>query len=467
MIGYQLFAEWQNPLVQSRILTTFATEKGYEDLLWQEPVTEHYFALVSFGKSVKKYFSKEENSHFLSYKNENQWLKLNLFTGLDYAKNYYFTYHGMKLEGQLNKYLFFYTDWWKGHIAGYDDMEDALNSPLIDSWYQTSDDKKKIYLDNLKARMLFQSDFGDYAIGREKKSIGNNIGGSIILNDACNEYGFLSANWQLGNFDISLLHATLLPDSTIAEPQKLNDKFLATHVLFWKINRKWEVFLGEHIVYGNRNLDLNYLLPLSFYRIIEHNLSDRDNALIFGGIHFKLEKYILYSNFIFDEFKKSEIFGNWWGNKYAAQFGATFFSEHFINRFGIEATAIRPWLYTHYILENKFSHDGISLGFPEGSNLIQTAAEVELALRKNLIFRTHFSYTVQGSLGNSFTINYNDRPKDTAKWLEGSKTDTKKLVATLDWQPLTHHRLKIGNILAKNNSRKLKNEIQFGYFTQF
>ncbi len=190
-------------------------------------------------------------------------------------------------------------------------------------------------------------------------------------------------------------------------------------------------FLGEHIVYGNRNFDLNYLLPLSFYRVIEHNLADRDNALIFGGLNFHFSKHTFYTNFILDEFKKSEILGNWWGNKYAVQFGASFSFANYIKRFGVEITAVRPWLYTHYILENKFSHDGISLGFPDGSNLAQTAAEMEFSLRKNLSLVTHFSYTVQGSVGNSFSINYKTREKDTANWLEGSKTDTKKSLQLL------------------------------------
>jgi hypothetical protein len=467
LFALSLLADWQNPLVQSKIEMSFTQKKTDETRLWQHVPAYDFFALSSLRKSVGLYFSKDDEHLFYSFKKKRQWVTLSLFTGLDYTEDYYITYHGMKIAGKLAKSLSFYTDWWKGHISGYDDIKNAQNSDLMDSWYQTSDDKKKIYLDNLKARMLWQSDYGDYALGRETKSIGNNIGGSIILNDDCNEYGFLSANWKLGNIGISLLHATLIPDSASTELPKFNDKFLATHILKWNINANWQLFLGEHIIYGNRNLDLNYLLPLAFYRVIEHNLADRDNALIFGGFNFHFSDHTFYTNFILDEFKKSEILGNWWGNKYAVQTGASFSFANFFKRFGIEITAVRPWLYTHYILENKFSHDGISLGFPDGSNLVQTTTEIELDLRKNLSLVTQFSYTVQGSVGNSFSINYETREKDTANWLEGTKTDTKQLNATLDWQPLAHHCFKISNSFMKINSQSIETELRLGYYTYF
>jgi len=155
--------------------------------------------------------------------------------------------------------------------------------------------------------------------------------------------------------------------------------------------------------------------------------------------------YLIYSNFILDEMKKSEIFSNWWGNKYAFQVGSSFtFDQENNGMLSLEFTAIRPWLYTHNILENKFSHYDISLGFPKGSNLIQYTAEFNFNILKNLNINANIYYTRQGSVGNSFNMNYNSRPSNKADWLEGEISDTFSFTPVITWEVIAHHRIKAG-----------------------
>ena len=128
----------------------------------------------------------------------------------------------------------------------------------------------------------------------------------------------------------------------------------------------------------------------------------------------------------------------------------------------LEFTAIRPWLYTHKILHNKFSHDDIGLGFPDGSNLIQFAGEFNFDIQKKLNFNINSSFTRQGSLGNNFSINYLDAP-ETAKWLEGEITNKLSICPVITWQPLAHHRLKIGLFTTRIDEEELENEIFISY----
>jgi hypothetical protein len=378
-------------------------------------------------------------------------LKISLISGVDHAfeaeDSYSFLYYGTRLAGFINRRLFLSSEWWAGHFTG--DMDKAVGSHLVDSWYQFSDDETELFLDNMRARITYRGkdDYWSVSLGRGKHQLGSNIGGSIILNDDCNDYGYISSKFHFKGFYVSYLHGALIPDSTrMNNSNEVADKFIAIHKIGWTPTSNFEIFAGEEIIYANRSFDLNYLLPHTFWRATEHNLSDRDNALIFLGTNYRpLDRVLLYANFLLDELKKSEIFNNWWGNKYAFQIGTSFnLIPHRSAVISFELTAIRPWVYTHYLLENRFSHDDVSLGFPSGSNLIQYTAEINFVALPGLNLNTRLYYKRQGSVGNSYTINYNDRPSDKAEWLEGDITDTFQITPVITWQLLSHHSIKVG-----------------------
>jgi len=472
---------WNDPIFTSNNTLSFLEKNcsvneifGYE--LQKTPIqaSEFNFSLSSlrnFRHSLINFFSVKDQSNFLYYRTPDKtpefppessyiypsnkpvgsMLKFNIFAGLDHShidnKSYSFLYYGTKLTGFISKRLFFYGYWWSGHFIG--NISSAEDSFLIDSWTQYSDNKKELYLDNVIGGLTYRGkgDFWTVSIGRDKYEIGSNIGGSIILNNDCNDYGYLSTKFVFDKLYVSYIHASLIPDSTrFSTDKSFPEKYIAIHKFGWKPNNSFELFLGEEIVYANRSLDLNYLLPQTFWRGIEHNLSDRDNALIFWGMNLQLgSNYLIYSNFILDEMKKSEIFSNWWGNKYAFQVGSSFtFDQENNGMLSLEFTAIRPWLYTHNILENKFSHYDISLGFPKGSNLIQYTAEFNFNILKNLNINANIYYTRQGSVGNSFNMNYNSRPSNKADWLEGEISDTFSFTPVITWEVIAHHRIKAG-----------------------
>ncbi len=438
------------------------------------------FSIRHLRKSIINYFSLKDHTNFFSTQNlrkksakencffpPNSWVKFNLQTGMDYVtkkdSSYYFVYYGTKLQGKLGKNIRFQSDWWAGHFSGDKNYQ---NSALIDSWYQTSDDNKKLYLDNFAGKLAYQKKYWNFELGRGKHEIGSNIAGSVILSDAANDHGYFSARFELPEFYLSFMNSSLIPDSTASADRKdYAEKYLVVHQLGWKPNKNLHLFAGEEVIYGDRSIDLNYLLPFSFYRAIEHNLRDRDNVLIFAGMEWQyFPNLLLYGNFIFDELKKSEIFGNWWGNKYAFQIG-NYLKIHSKIDFTFEFTAIRPWMYTHKILHDKFSHDDQPLGFPEGANLLQHSAELHWKIFPRFSFNIFSSYLRQGSVGNHFSINYQNRPSDEANWLEGEITDTFTFKPIITWQFLAHHHLKCGLISEKIDDEKFSHEIYLSYQT--
>jgi len=287
-----------------------------------------------------------------------------------------------------------------------------------------------------------------------------------VLSDQVNDYGYLKAEAMFGKLRVSLLHASLNADSARAEAKladlDLPDKYLALHEIAWYSDLH-KFYAGEAVVYGNRSLDINYLLPHTFWRVTEHNQWDRDNVLIYGG--FSRSSYLGLSYWftgLFDEFSYGKLFSNWWGNKWAVQSGAELYFPSLKlmplpPKLAVEVVAVRPWTYTHYQNHTMYSHDKKPLGYPKGSNLVCGTLELEYPLSYNFLLVGQASFTRQGSEGNDWRMNYSDyfppAVIDTAEtaWFAGDRTDTLELGSLLKIY-LAHHNLYIGHRAKKTDS---------------
>lgn len=483
----QIDISWNNPELISRYNISFLENNSFQSLpLIEQEDQISFFALNSSKNllfSIKDYFSRDSKKSFLQYGINTEQISgffcVSPQVGFEYFLNedqhFSFIHYGLDLKTNLNNTLFLTANWWSGHYSG--DLSYAQSqSPILDGWNKFSDSGDIIYLDNINGRLDWRGTFGSLAIGRGTYEIGSNISSSIILDNSSNDYGYLSGIIDLGKIKLSILHANLIPDSTNSQmgtpynlSYKYEDKFLVIHKIDWIPTAKAHFFIGESIIYGSRSIEPSYLLPHFFQRITEHNLADRDNVLIFAGTEIKpIKPLLLYANFILDELKKSEILGDWWGNKYALQVGSSFKSNCVIPMTTtLEFTAVRPWLYTHNIMVNKYSNDDISLGYQGGSNLIQYSAELNFDITTNLTLDIKSDYKRQGSIGNSYQINYNSRPKDTAEWLEGDITDTLSNRFVFTWNFLSCHSVKIGCQFTKIMKQDDDYNISLSYFTTY
>ena len=461
-------------------------EPDVDELIFRSDLSRSDFSFALYGyesfRNVLCHFltDRTRDKSFLEYSLVDQSLagklEVSLIAGVDYHTNleeqYLHLYRGVQLRGNIYNRLIFWGNWWAGRFQGDLDYAEA-NSPLIKGFFKSHLlHPPYTNLNKISGNISYLFDFGKFSLGRGTHLVGENIGGSVILNDAVNDYGYFSADIDFGKLSLSFLHATLIPE-VLDEEQNYSyqDKFLVVHQINYRPVDQLDLYFGEQIIYANRSIDPSYLLPHTFYRITEHNLRDRDNVLIYAGMRWNMNKLLtLYGSLTMDELRKSEIFGDWWGNKYALQGGASFsYAEGLLAeknepvRTTLEFTAVRPWMYTHQSMMTTFSHDGLGLGFPEGSNLIQTAGEISLPLVVSIKFHQFFSFTKQGSLGNDFSINYNDRPSDTAEWLEGEKRERLLSRSVLSWSMLAHHKVRLGLEMTRENGNEWQKNLIFGY----
>lgn len=438
-----------------------------------------------FRDALASAFRQGKAQHSLAgYQSPDSLLKaeLNVIAGYEHSfedRDYGFLYKGLRLKSTVGKHWQLNSLWWNGVFTG--NHEAAQGSELIDGF--ASYDDEEIRLDNMNGDISYNARNLCLAIGRGTFPIGNSISGSIILNDNVNDYGYLLAEGRAGAFTLSFLHGTLKADSLSCEQNDLEshktypDKYLALHQLSYHPGNKLSLFAGETIIYGNRSMDINYLLPNMFWRATEHNLWDRDNVLIYGGGKFRAHpRLLLYAQAALDELKYRELLGNWWGNKYALQGGLSYrpplaMPESEPLTLGLEVTGVRPFTYTHYMNHTMTSHDGRSLGYSKGSNVWDLSLMLKLPYKQSFLWQSLISAGKYGSFGHLYNINYREAfpgnllNTGTADWFEGEKTTYTAITNSMLIDIFAHHRLLLSHSSTHENDweHKLAAAWQFVY----
>ncbi len=457
--GSSLQPEIQS-LIRSSALQTNDTYSWREPVFAEPGLFHSFLGWKSLTTSLADVFTAKQPRHgFLQYAYRDSAVdfsaEANFFTGFEQTLStpgpYGFLYMGLKVNSQLNDRFKVKANWWNGTY--YFDLDAAEDATLIDSYYNR--DPNKIWLDNLNGSLSYNDKYFNLAVGRGKFQIGNSISSSIILSDRCNDYNFFAHEEKLGDVRFAFLHGFLAADSTVTvngQPMYPR-KYLALHQMTYEPYDWLVLYAGENVIYGNRDLDLGYLLPVLFWRVAKHNLNDTDNLMMYCGANLKpSDNLTLYANFTLDELTFRKIFSNWWGNKYALQAGASLKLPSPIrkaaapSRLTVELTAIRPWTYAHYMNITMYSHDREPLGYAKGANLLNLTAELNLPLASNLTWGFLAAGTVQGSEGNDWALNYMDYFSsglltEEADWLQGDKEISWDLANTLSWQFLAHQSL--------------------------
>ncbi len=196
-------------------------------------------------------------------------------------------------------------------------------------------------------------------------------------------------------------------DCTGSQAFEYSNKFTASHLLSWKINKDWNVYIFETIIWQDKDLfsqrgfDMNYLNPIIFYRPVEFAVGSSDNAIIgFGGSWMINKKTQIYSQFVIDEMVVKQFIyqTGWWANKYAAQLGVKMFDPFNTKNtyFQLEWNFVRPFTYSHGSVQQNYGHYVQSLAHPAGSNFYEVMGRFIKDWR-NFQFSTKVEFLLQGS----------------------------------------------------------------------
>lgn len=316
---------------------------------------------------------------------------------------------------------------------------------LEDSIYNASGNRRGMFstntnqFHNVDARLNF-SPVEEFSmqVGYGKNFFGEGHR-SLFLDDRASAYPFLKLQTRVWKIEYTNLFAwhkepiNGLPNG----PQR--NKFTSSHYLSYNIFKGFNLSVFETVIWQakdtmfNRGYDITYLNPIIFFRPLEYAQGSSDNVILGIAASYKfLDKYMLYAQFVLDEFLLSEVLaGNkWWANKFGIQAGFKGYDFAGVKGLGFrtEFNWVRPFTYAHITNQMSYGHKMQPLAHPLGANFMELTNRISYT-KDRWQASLDINYNAKGydvsdtlSFGGDVNISYELRGNDYGQlMLQGNK----------------------------------------------
>ncbi len=296
-------------------------------------------------------------------------------------------WNGIALYGYLSDNIGFNFRFW-------DNSEDGTTIDQTKSFTPQTGviiakaDANNIQYSEVNANITYNWSYGDISIGKDFMSWGYGQSGLLVLSDKAPSFPFIRldinpTSWLRFNYFHAWLASDVIDSTSLYSTALLNtnrdqyrSKFLASHTLTITPTNGLDISLGESIVYSDK-LEISYLIPLMFFRLADHYLSQASNnaggnSQFFLGVSSRdqIKNTHLYGSLFIDEITVEGLFDP---AKQRNQFGFTLggsITDLPVDNLTLTAefTKIFPYVYTHYIPTQTYQSSGYVMGHWMGNN---------------------------------------------------------------------------------------------------
>jgi hypothetical protein len=238
----------------------------------------------------------------------------------------------------------------------------------------------------IEAQVSVDAGFVSLTIEKMPNVWGSGERGSVILSNKAPSYPQIKLRARLGdNIDFTYLHAWLFSDLLDSSRSYQNPsvpgylgfrrvykpKYLAAHMVEFTPFDGVDIAIGESEVYGSRNPEPIYLLPIMFFKAAEHWMTDTDNSQMFLSVDLNLIKnYNFYLTLFIDEFSTEDFYlSSRQRNQLGFTAGGRAYDLIFPDtKLSVEYTRLNPWVYNHRFSDATFQSHSVDMGHWLGQN---------------------------------------------------------------------------------------------------
>lgn len=270
----------------------------------------------------------------------------------------------------------------------------------------------------------------NFQLGRDKHFIGDGYR-SLLLSDYGPAYPFFRINTNIWRLQYNVWY-TWMYDISKANGIKssFTNKFATFHYLSYNITKELNVGVFENVTWRGtdsnqvRTFDANYLNPILFFRPQEYAVGSPDNVLLGININAKVFKTLkLYGQAALDEFFLKEVRARrgWWANKQGWQLGFKYINAFRVKGLTLqgEYNEVRPYTYTHGVVEQNYAHYGLPLAHPYGANFREVLGFIDyrknnwqLSLQGMNLIVGRDSASAKSNVGQNIFLSYTTRPSE-------------------------------------------------------
>lgn len=213
---------------------------------------------------------------------------------------------------------------------------------------------------------------------------GSGYHGSIILSGRTPTFPYIRLNLKPAAWvELNYIHGWLVSEvidssRSYITPQGtyravFRNKYLASNFITVSPSHNVHISFGNSIVYSDMNVQPAFLIPLMFYKSIDHTIDhgiDNQNSQMFLDLSIRSVKHLhLYGSLFVDEWKTSRLFQkdqhNFVGGK--AGFRLSGWPVHNLS-LTAEYTCINPITYKHRIPSLTYASNQYNMGYYLGDN---------------------------------------------------------------------------------------------------
>lgn len=297
-----------------------------------------------------------------------------------------------------------------------------------------------------------KSNIFNFQFGRDKHFIGDGYR-SLLLSDFGPAYPYFRINTNIWRLQYSVWYTWMYDVSTAnGFKSDYSNKYGTFHYLSYNILKELNIGLFENIVWRGtdtnqaRTFEVNYLNPVIFYRPQEYSVGSPDNSFLGFNCNMTLfTRLKIYGQIALDEFFLKEIRARrgWWANKQGWQMGFKYINALGIKglKLQVEYNQVRPYTYTHGLVDQNYSHYGMPLAHPFGANFKEYLGSVnyrknkfEIGIQAMYVVVGKDTAGTRSNVGQNIFQSYNTRGTDYGNFTtQGVKTDVLQSHLKLAW----------------------------------
>ena len=371
-------------------------------------------------------FGKDKYGRFRLFSFSNDLFKINLDPILGYevgktnSKNRNHIWNGVSLFGYLSDNIGFSFDFRDNSESGAGIDSAKIFTPVTGVNPKLG---KAYEYNEMNVSLSYNWSWGEISVGKGFFRWGYGKDGNIVLSTKAPSFPYFRldiypVNWFRFNYIHGWLNSKVIDSSLSYKSLRSSPdfdrsiyriKYFASHTIILTPLKGLDFSLGESIIYSDR-LEYAYLIPIMFFRLADHYLSNMnnntgDNAQFFFGISSKnhIKNTHLYGSLFIDEIRTSEIFNS---AQQKNQFGFTIggsITDLPINNFtaNIEFTKIYPFVYRHFIPTQTYENQGYLMGHWIGDNADLIYASLNYRFIRGLNLKLWYEYIRKGAEGTA------------------------------------------------------------------
>ena len=300
---------------------------------------------------------------------------------------------GFSFWGSLGTHIGFFFDFRDTKEWGSNTYPDRFDISLEGLGF-VNGYRTYIWHDETVAYMVFKLPYLQVTLGKDFNYWGPGFNGALAISNHATSYDQIRLQTKFWRLKFTYIWGFLRTFPVISDVDGgSRPKNLVAHRLEVDVAKWLDIGLYETVIFGNRRFELAYVNPINFYRSAEHFLGDNDNATIGLDFEFLLIPNVkLYGELFIDDLFTARLGTGWFGNKTAFLAGGFWVDAFKVANLHarVEYARTRPYVYSHIININTYTHFSTGLGHWIGPNSEDLLIHMQYRLSKSFFVAVNF-----------------------------------------------------------------------------